>query len=362
MSNHEQSAPSQPTSAVRNTVGRGKEPTPQDRGGPASEAALRESTGDLGSRAARDLALVCSQDSNVTDQDRQNQKRKKEVCSKGWEVEEGVYPHAPIAATNPPTRGTQAHSRKVKIAEAVIGNQDRRKRNQAGKRMICQPWVCEEAYPRMKVAPKEANRREILGKGKLSHLIKVDHTTYNGKEQPKAAKKGETSGKDKALTILMVQPWERVTIHITIEVLDGRGVGSCKRFVQTVARNVKDPDRRRSNHLKKQQAHTCRAQLERAEEMFSGQTKEKGRNQAIRKEVGKLVEAGIMREVHYHDRMTSQTKWKQLIAGTFPMLVEPIEKEEFIVYLAASKEMVSAGPDDRETKLSKCLSISLAGH
>ncbi|GJY03017.1 reverse transcriptase domain-containing protein [Tanacetum coccineum] len=42
MSNHEQLAPSQPTSAVRNTVGRGKEPTPQDRGGLMSDAALRE--------------------------------------------------------------------------------------------------------------------------------------------------------------------------------------------------------------------------------------------------------------------------------------------------------------------------------
>ncbi|GKB48512.1 hypothetical protein Tco_0899265 [Tanacetum coccineum] len=42
MSNHEQSASSQPTSAVWNTVGRGKEPTPQDRGGPASDAALWE--------------------------------------------------------------------------------------------------------------------------------------------------------------------------------------------------------------------------------------------------------------------------------------------------------------------------------
>ncbi|GJY35228.1 hypothetical protein Tco_0420606, partial [Tanacetum coccineum] len=42
MSNPEQSAPSQPTSAVRNTVERGKEPTPRDRGGPASDAALRE--------------------------------------------------------------------------------------------------------------------------------------------------------------------------------------------------------------------------------------------------------------------------------------------------------------------------------
>nr|GEV93773.1 reverse transcriptase domain-containing protein [Tanacetum cinerariifolium] len=33
---------------------------------------------------------------------------------------------------------------------------------------------------------------------------------FHRKEQPKAAKKGETSGKDKALAILMVQPWERV--------------------------------------------------------------------------------------------------------------------------------------------------------
>ncbi|GJX08837.1 reverse transcriptase domain-containing protein [Tanacetum coccineum] len=42
MSNPEQSAPNQPTSVVRNTVGRGKEPVSQDRCGPASDAALRE--------------------------------------------------------------------------------------------------------------------------------------------------------------------------------------------------------------------------------------------------------------------------------------------------------------------------------
>ncbi|GJZ35219.1 reverse transcriptase domain-containing protein [Tanacetum coccineum] len=42
MSNHEQTASSQPMSAVRNTVRREKEPTLQDRGGPASDAALWE--------------------------------------------------------------------------------------------------------------------------------------------------------------------------------------------------------------------------------------------------------------------------------------------------------------------------------
>ncbi|GKA48837.1 hypothetical protein Tco_0741795 [Tanacetum coccineum] len=49
----------------------------------------------------------------------------------------------------------------------------------------------------------------MLKAGKLSHLIK-ELKQNNGKEQPKVKKKGETSGKDKALAILMVQPWERV--------------------------------------------------------------------------------------------------------------------------------------------------------
>ncbi|GJT23269.1 hypothetical protein Tco_0893206 [Tanacetum coccineum] len=50
---------------------------------------------------------------------------------------------------------------------------------------------------------------EMLKAGKLSHLIK-EIKQNRGKEQPKAEKKGEPSGKDKALAILMVQPWERV--------------------------------------------------------------------------------------------------------------------------------------------------------
>ncbi|GKG31947.1 hypothetical protein Tco_0426897 [Tanacetum coccineum] len=46
---------------------------------------------------------------------------------------------------------------------------------------------------------------EMLKAGKISHLIK-ELKQNNGKEQPKVAKKRETSGKDKALAILMVQP------------------------------------------------------------------------------------------------------------------------------------------------------------
>ncbi|GJV79015.1 hypothetical protein Tco_1514885 [Tanacetum coccineum] len=49
---------------------------------------------------------------------------------------------------------------------------------------------------------------EIIKAGKLTHLIK--ELKQRGKDQPKAAKKGETSGKDKAMAILMVQPWQKV--------------------------------------------------------------------------------------------------------------------------------------------------------
>ncbi|GJY18724.1 reverse transcriptase domain-containing protein [Tanacetum coccineum] len=50
---------------------------------------------------------------------------------------------------------------------------------------------------------------ELLKSGKLSHVIKeLKHN--NGKDQSKANKKGEASDKDKALAILMVQPWQRI--------------------------------------------------------------------------------------------------------------------------------------------------------
>ncbi|GJU26310.1 hypothetical protein Tco_1164931 [Tanacetum coccineum] len=49
----------------------------------------------------------------------------------------------------------------------------------------------------------------MLKARKLSHLIK-ELKLNNEKEQPKVVKKGETFGKEKALAILMVQPWERV--------------------------------------------------------------------------------------------------------------------------------------------------------
>nr|GEW01668.1 reverse transcriptase domain-containing protein [Tanacetum cinerariifolium] len=51
---------------------------------------------------------------------------------------------------------------------------------------------------------------EMMRAEKLSHVIK-ELKQGSRKDQPKAAKKGETSRKDNPLEILMVQPWQRVT-------------------------------------------------------------------------------------------------------------------------------------------------------
>ncbi|GJT58037.1 hypothetical protein Tco_0993091 [Tanacetum coccineum] len=51
--------------------------------------------------------------------------------------------------------------------------------------------------------------KELLKNEKLSHVIK-ELKQNSGKDQPKTNKKGETFNKDKALAILMVQPWQRV--------------------------------------------------------------------------------------------------------------------------------------------------------
>ncbi|GKD65135.1 reverse transcriptase domain-containing protein [Tanacetum coccineum] len=55
--------------------------------------------------------------------------------------------------------------------------------------------------------------KEMLKAGKLSHWIK-EIKQNNRKEQSKVTKKGEIAGKDKAMAILMVQPWERVARQI----------------------------------------------------------------------------------------------------------------------------------------------------
>ncbi|GJX15412.1 hypothetical protein Tco_0216244 [Tanacetum coccineum] len=51
--------------------------------------------------------------------------------------------------------------------------------------------------------------KELIKAGKLTHVIK-ELKQGSEKDHPKSTKKEEASGKDKAMKILMVQPWQRV--------------------------------------------------------------------------------------------------------------------------------------------------------
>nr|GEV60223.1 reverse transcriptase domain-containing protein [Tanacetum cinerariifolium] len=73
------------------------------------------------------------------------------------------------------------------------------------------PKVQKEVFGSV-MGQKEREEKETLGinqEWKLSHVIN-ELKQGSGKDQPKAAKKGETLGNDKPLAILMVQPWQRV--------------------------------------------------------------------------------------------------------------------------------------------------------
>nr|GEV25120.1 retrotransposon protein, putative, Ty3-gypsy subclass [Tanacetum cinerariifolium] len=221
---------------------------------------------------------------------------------------------------------------------------------------------------------------EMLKTGKMSHLIK-ELKQNNEKEQLKAAKKGETSGKDKALAILMVQPWERmarqkITQSFSLNtkilfppldedegtkgpmIIEAEIEGRC---IHRISRNAESPDRRRNNYPKEQQVGFAgmRVGLQTKRNLPGSQTnggrkspggnkpriseintdmtsvprhlaehrlniregcppvrqKNRGqttnRNHAIHEEVGKLVEAGIMKEVHYHGWLSNPVMVKK---------------------------------------------------
>ncbi|GKC56202.1 reverse transcriptase domain-containing protein [Tanacetum coccineum] len=133
---------------------------------------------------------------------------------------------------------------------------------------------------------------EMLKARKISHLIK-ELKQNSGKEQPKAAKKGETSGKDKALVILMVQLWERV---------------ARQKITQSFSPNTEilfpPLDEKRSNKRSNDHQSKNRRSLHPPHGCSSVRQKK-------RKEVGKLVEAGIMQEVHYHDWLSNRVMVKK---------------------------------------------------
>ncbi|GKA36958.1 hypothetical protein Tco_0723523 [Tanacetum coccineum] len=121
MSNHEQTTHSQPTSMVRNMVGRGKEPATQDRGGPASDAALRE----YWDKNYNQLLPIMEEKLN----------REKEKSEKLKELNSRLNFEGCSGTSRKDSEGGHWKSRSK-------GKKSRREEDD-----LSQPWVCEEVDP-----------------------------------------------------------------------------------------------------------------------------------------------------------------------------------------------------------------------
>ncbi|GJX83275.1 reverse transcriptase domain-containing protein [Tanacetum coccineum] len=151
MSNHEQSAPSQPMSVVRNTVGRGKEPTPQDRGGPASDAALRE----YFDKNYNQLLPIIAEKFNKEKE--KNEKLKKVKARLNFEGCSGtsrlgsrgksVFARSDSYNQRSHLRYTEVLSESEDSGGGHWKSRSKKKKSSGEEDDLSQPWVCEEVDP-----------------------------------------------------------------------------------------------------------------------------------------------------------------------------------------------------------------------
>ncbi|GKB67657.1 hypothetical protein Tco_0929069, partial [Tanacetum coccineum] len=266
----------------------------------------------------------------------------------------------------------------------------------------------EGRLPEPTKAGAKAGQRQIeemLKTGKLSHLIK-ELKQSNGKDQAKASKKGETSGKDKSLAILMEDGTKgpmiieakigghcvhrmanivvgkdgrhgtlnfridefhggKVTLSLQWNYREARGKENPDSSIHS-PRNAKIPSNRRNDHITEQhdystrmhngfrargaatrytlteegrkdlcsllrcnldifawkpaymtrvQRHIAEHRLNIREGCLPVRQKKRGqapeRNKTIYEEVEKLVDAGIMKEVHYHSWLSNPVMIKK---------------------------------------------------
>ncbi|GJW28903.1 reverse transcriptase domain-containing protein [Tanacetum coccineum] len=194
---------------------------------------------------------------------------------------------------------------------------------------------------------------EMLKAGKLSHLIK-ELKQNNEKDQTKTTKKRETLGKDKPLAILMIQPWQRITRQRITQtfspeseisfpplgerdrtegpkIIEAKMGGHCvhRMYVDGVSSseilyehcfNRFHPE---NSYIAERQDHPTRVhdgfrtrgaaaskhRLNIREGCLPVRQKKRGqapeRNKAICEEIEKLVDANIMKEVHYHSWLSN---------------------------------------------------------
>ncbi|GKC19209.1 reverse transcriptase domain-containing protein [Tanacetum coccineum] len=144
MSNHERTTPSQPTSDVRNTVGRGKEPATQDR---AAANHGREKLKELKSRLNFE---GCSRTSRMRREwsisSRQRSKEGgvfKRLGSKG----KSVSAHLDSYNRNSHSKYTEAFSESEDSEGGHWKSRSKKNKSYMEEDDLSQPWVCKEVDP-----------------------------------------------------------------------------------------------------------------------------------------------------------------------------------------------------------------------
>ncbi|GJW14125.1 hypothetical protein Tco_0018258 [Tanacetum coccineum] len=164
VSDHERTTPSQPTSAVRNTVGRGKEPGTQDRGGPASRRSHSPKT-SVFSRMRRERS-------------RSPRQRWKEggVFKRLGSRGKSVSARSDNYSRNSHSKYTEALSESEDNEGEHWKSRSKKKKSCKEEDDLSQPWVCEEVDP---FTPRI--RYFDFPKTRMPNHIKI----YDGSEDPK---------------------------------------------------------------------------------------------------------------------------------------------------------------------------------
>ncbi|GJZ95895.1 reverse transcriptase domain-containing protein [Tanacetum coccineum] len=176
------------------------------------------------------------------------------------------------------------------------------------KQVLCRSFTGEVVHNTDEMHHLRKQIEDMLKAGKLSHIIR-ELKQISGKEQSK--KKGETSGKEKPQAILMIQSRQKaVRQKITqsfspdLEISFYRSLRRSLDIFAWTPTDMTGVPRQIAEH-RLNVGKGCQP----VRQKKRGQAAE--RNVAINDEVSKLVTAGIMREVHYHDWLSNPVMVKK---------------------------------------------------
>nr|GEU56526.1 reverse transcriptase domain-containing protein [Tanacetum cinerariifolium] len=202
MITHSGPFPTALTSTVQNTVGKGNEISQENSDGPASDAALKE----YYDKHYNQLLLILAEKIHQEKVQLEKLNAVKacpnfEKVSQCSEKKDGVQKDGEMCVPQARRQGEGKLDRsKTSIKEAFGTNKDRSKSKTGHTTHECM-------HLKRKI-------EEMVKIGKLSHLIK-ELKQKNRKDQEKTSKKGETSGKDKSLAILMVRKMGRRVLWLS---------------------------------------------------------------------------------------------------------------------------------------------------